>query len=798
MSRSKQKFDQLNSAQSSVFWIVSVFLSLFFVVAPFGKGLFNGYHSSFEGNIYTAILFTALIALAIQTIMYRQWSLSTHKDALAVIIWLLPLTYFLSSFQAASSHLAYNEIYIRMAWVAFFLIGAYFAKSHLGNKLLQYMIICSGYLLVIYGLMNWFGNASYQDALIQGNRLSNVFQYPNSYAAYLIAILISSIILMNAEKRRFVQFGHAFMLVPVLVSFLLTLSRGALLVLPFVVLVFLVFTSWRNQVIILVQLGLATIVSYFMFGPMTTIREELDAGFSFIVSMRGWFYMILLSVVTATIVVGIRYLADKKRAETETASIRWTNFIVPVLFVALAIAGYHLVTNSSFVVERLPEEIRTRIEGLNSETSSISSRRAFYTDSLKIFKDYPILGAGGGAWSTLYHSYKSYPYTSTQAHNFLMQYLVESGIVGLSALVLVVFYSLWLFVRDFIQGGKRKRDWDSTRLVYPMIAISILSHSVVDFDMSYLYLSALVLLALGASVAQNETPITLFQKIKYTHRSVWKKGYIGVSTGLFAVLFIVALMSQQASANYKVAQEIAEKTGIYDEFTGHLDKAMRLKPRHPEYSLFKANILHQIYSQTNIDEYLHEAGLLLDRLRKHEPYNKYVSDLEFTQLVLMGEEDKAINLITEKIDMFPWDVRFYEKAIDLNYFLGITSDDEKNIEKYFKQTCEIVYQYYNFREEAQKYVDAKKYFQLNQRSALNSAKALSYFGRYDLAAVLIEPLLTYDYKDENNKKNIRMYLAFVELSGNRDAAWLDRLLSEDLSEAKRIEELVKTNPLDWE
>lgn len=795
MSRSKQKFDQLNSAQSSVFWIVSVFLSLFFVVAPFGKGLFNGYHSSFEGNIYTAILFTALIALAIQTIMYRQWSLSTHKDALAVIIWLLPLTYFLSSFQAASSHLAYNEIYIRMAWVAFFLIGAYFAKSHLGNKLLQYMIICSGYLLVIYGLMNWFGNASYQDALIQGNRLSNVFQYPNSYAAYLIAILISSIILMNAEKRRFVQFGHAFMLVPVLVSFLLTLSRGALLVLPFVVLVFLVFTSWRNQVIILVQLGLAAIVSYFMFGPMTTIREELDAGFSFIVSMRGWFYMILLSVVTATIVVGIRYLADKKRAETETASIRWTNFIVPVLFVALAIAGYHLVTNSSFVVERLPEEIRTRIEGLNSETSSISSRRAFYTDSLKIFKDYPILGAGGGAWSTLYHSYKSYPYTSTQAHNFLMQYLVESGIVGLSALVLVVFYSLWLFVRDFIQGGKRKRDWDSTRLVYPMIAISILSHSVVDFDMSYLYLSALVFLALGASVAQNETPITLFQKIKYTHRSVWKKGYIGVSTGLFAVLFIVALMSQQASVNYKQAQNIAERTGVYDQFIGYLDKAIKLRPGHPEYLLFKMNVLLQIYELTNEERFLNEANELARKAIALEPNNLNIIYWK-TDILLAGRDYKvALKVINESLENYPWDINLYEKAIDAYFKANFYEKDQESKKYYWDQSLVLYNRLLEKVSEIRNLSEAAQYnsrqFTVTPRIALNIGKIYFLRGDYEEAQETLRQVVSTDLSNSVNREILRWFLAsLIKQNKNNDNLY-NILLEYDSNERFEIEYILK-------
>ncbi|NTZ20268.1 hypothetical protein EXW96_22790 [Paenibacillus sp. JMULE4] len=58
--------------------------------------------------------------------------------------------------------------------------------------------------------------------------------------------------------------------------------------------------------------------------------------------------------------------------------------------------------------------------------------------------DYPIIGAGGGGWSSLYQQYQSYPYTSRQAHNFLLQYLTEIGLLGILA---IVFFILFIFIR---------------------------------------------------------------------------------------------------------------------------------------------------------------------------------------------------------------------------------------------------------------------------------------------------------------------------------------------------------------
>lgn len=60
----------------------------------------------------------------------------------------------------------------------------------------------------------------------------------------------------------------------------------------------------------------------------------------------------------------------------------------------------------------------TRLENINFQQHSVLERITFYKDAMKVVKDYPIIGTGGGGWSSLYEQYQNNPYISRQVHNF--------------------------------------------------------------------------------------------------------------------------------------------------------------------------------------------------------------------------------------------------------------------------------------------------------------------------------------------------------------------------------------------
>src|SRR5690606_24430542 len=124
-------------------------------------------------------------------------------------------------------------------------LARYLTAEDKGHLILTYGLIGTGYMIVIFGFMNWFGDASffglknwsdvpeqvsrvYKDAVqvdSNGPRMASVFQYANAYASYLTGLLFCTLYLMVTANRRLILVISSLMLVPILLSLLLTLSR---------------------------------------------------------------------------------------------------------------------------------------------------------------------------------------------------------------------------------------------------------------------------------------------------------------------------------------------------------------------------------------------------------------------------------------------------------------------------------------------------------------------------------------------------------------------------------------------
>lgn len=133
------------------------------------------------------------------------------------------------------------------------------------------------------------------------------------------------------------------------------------------------------------------------------------------------------------------------------------------------------------------EGITNRIQKLSADKSGVA-RIVFYKDGIKMFKDRWFLGAGGKAWEFLYFSYQSYPYSTTQAHNYPLQVAVETGVLGILALV---FLFVILIISQYLYSKKYSREVELEELRQGFIQtgvfsglMAILFHSFIDFDLS--------------------------------------------------------------------------------------------------------------------------------------------------------------------------------------------------------------------------------------------------------------------------------------------------------------------------
>jgi O-antigen ligase len=271
--------------KSLLYWLSLLLIGVFLFVWLFQTALFYGYTAQYEYALNSAAFWAGIMLFVLSIYNAYHWKLTEASDALGLWIWTIPLAYIISSFHAVSSHYASSMIMLNVMYTIFFVLAVAFAKNRLGARLIQNGIVFAGYAAVFYCYMNMFGNAYYMDAVMisdQGLRLTSVFQYANAYAAYLLAILLSALWLLMNERRWYVVLIHAVMVVPLLVSFLLTLSRGGLVVLPLIALAILPFFRFIQQICFFVYAIIGAVGALLILEPVRSITisivKQVTAG----------------------------------------------------------------------------------------------------------------------------------------------------------------------------------------------------------------------------------------------------------------------------------------------------------------------------------------------------------------------------------------------------------------------------------------------------------------------------------------------------------------------------------------
>lgn len=787
-----------------MFWILSAYMLAFLFVAPFYRGLFNGGQASFEGPIYIAIL-TAALALAVVGISWlKRFDLSEVKGLLSVVIWLIPLGSAISAAGAASPHLATNSLFTHVLYASVFIIALEIATFRQGMTLLANGFLLSGYVIVLYGFLNWFGQAEYQDAVI-GLRLSGVFQYPNTYAAFLTALLVATVWMAQIGRKWYISGLYLLMLVPLMTSFLLTLSRGGILLLPAVVIIYLFMISWKKQLLSLVPLSVATGISLLLMQPLLNMRSQLVEAYTLWQASLGWGLLFIGSLIPVLVALLVKLAMRKwsKKSESEKP-FSITNLVAPALLLLFSLLAVFMILGESPILDFLPEPLKSRVAKIQLDEKGVLSRTTFVVDSIKILKDYPLFGAGGGAWQVLYDDYKSYPYTSRQAHSFFFQYLNEVGIVGFSIFIVILGYILlryvkWWFANEHDNGSR-------STFLFLIVAITFLAHSMIDFDMSYVYVGVLTFVSFGVmGAAVGNGKFVELVKRWVEKRNVMKGIKIAVPVLVMLVAVVTLIYSQKAiKADRSFADALSHlnKSVHFNQVMEPLNEALKLRPGHPEYANLKAGLLRDVYMQTGDETFFEQASQVMDQIRKKEPHQVFLDEMQYTLYVSNNAFEEAIAILSEQMKAHPWNIRAYDRWIDLMFQLGIKAIDEGNqveADRYWNEALRVYDDVLDKREAFDSFPKAQRNislqnFKLLTNSVVSVAKIHYFNQQYEDAAATLRPILVRRFDDPINREVARWLLASLQKQGKNNRKLYDQLVEADASEAKKIEALLQATP----
>ncbi|RKN65128.1 O-antigen ligase family protein [Paenibacillus ginsengarvi] len=818
---------QMQEHHSLLYWCTIGFVLAFLLIAPFQTALFYGASAKYEGPIYSSLMWTAIISTVLVIYLFKRWQWREVRDLYAVAVWGLPLSYLLSLLFAVTRHHASNLLLFHVMYAVFFLIGLYAARNRFGHAALRYGIVCSAYAVVLFSLLNMFGNVYFYDAVMrQGDelRLTSVFQYANAFAGFLIIPLLCGLYSIVSSRKWYVTAAHAFMLVPVLLSFFLTLSRGGLVLLPFVVLAFLPFLTFEKQSRFFAYLVIGSAASFLITdkirdtawkvldtmearrGPDFQVKDTLPFFDS--LSFGGWGTLFAVSALTAVVIVLLHRFAmpllDKGVGRISRG--KHAHLYLPGLIVIGLLLGVFLVAGQSSIASVLPEALADRVKSINLQQHSLLERLTIYRDTFKVLQDYPLFGAGGNAWSVLYPQYANNPYTVNQVHSFLLQYMVETGAVGLLILLAFLGSILVLFTKTYF--AERSAEGEKSLLFYAVV-VAILIHSLMDFEMSYVYVSALVFLSLGGIAsgfagplhrlrfgAGESKPSKADKADKTKKADKWKYAFPAALTAVSALFLIFSFIRWNADNQHTRSLQLAVEGKKLEEVLVPLDKALRLQPGNTYYAMTKVDFLEQVYEQTKNDMYYNEASKTLASIRTFEPYDRSVFEAEYKHYMLKNNVAEAAALIQDGLKRYPWVLDMYERAAALHLHLGnsarqagMKTEADSHWTAGTRLHEEIIARLAKLESLPEGQM-AGSVFEVTPSLALTFGQLYYMRGDMAKAADLLAATTNEQVSANISQAGTRWYLAALKKSGKTDQALYDRFTARYPEEKQEIEAIV--------
>lgn len=807
-----------NSEGSKSPWLLLGGIILFLLWSTFKVALFNGQMAEFDQPIYVAALCSAIIAMIAIAVGWKQFKWASRKDILSLFVFLLPASFALSMISAASNYLAVNMLIIMLMYAIFFVASSIIAQDDAVNRTLNLAIMIISYIVVFFGLFHWLGNGpavttiikwlgitttpygAYLNAVMSdsnGERLASVFQYANTYAGFLMAFLLGALLFISKSQNWWGKSTHAFMIVPIILSIFLTLSRGGLLLLPVAFIVVLVFLKPYRQLMWFMHLIISGVIAVLILNPVTEIGLRVQKDFSVSDSLKGWAYIIISSLIAAAISYALeRWVSPWLERKTAVISNkRWGSFLIPVGGAVLAGLLLFILIGTN-AKNMLPENITTRLETINFQQHSVLERITFYKDSLKLVADYPLIGAGGGAWAALYAKYENNPYDIQQAHSFYMQYLVETGIIGMLILMAFLIYIYWNYIRSYINANDQERD---SHFLYFILSTSILIHSAMDFNMSYVYIGILVFISLGGMTASIKSkPIEKRTQKTFQIALTSILGVVGIG------LFITSILFVQASSSFASAKEIVLTTQDFNKTMDQLRKAKSIRSTHPEYAAFEANLYMSVYQQQQDEQFYAEAEKVLKNALGDNPHNKSLL-LQLIKLYnIKGLDEQVYTVYSQNASNFPWDMKWYgeymDKALREGYKAISTAPDKKN--GYLNEVI-TAFEHVKAGVEHLKTLPKGQLqgnpFYVTSSMAMNAGRAYLMKGDPAKAAEMMKPYLQEDLTDSNNPENTpesnrelaRWYVAATIQQGQVDQNWYDKLVALGSDQKEQIDQIAE-------
>lgn len=445
--------------------LIAVCVLIFF--PPIWRGLYDELDLAVT-SILTALLVLGAIALKVQRKDYRFL-----RNPLDIAILLYAAAYLLAMINAVHIGEAVWGFLIALNYFLIYWLVAQVIPDLQSARTILNTLLASAAAVAVIGLMAATGYSNYPGAFVEGHIMSTL-QYHNTMAAYLGALSFVGIALLltqSAMSRKLIYSGTIYLLLLVTVT---AISKGALLVVMAAALIFFLVIPKKYRWEYLYNLIYIFAISFAVSSLLVPQITGAEPGRGVIVILAG----LLLTLAG-------QFLGKHLLLISRTRYFK----ISALTIIVVLIMGTGLLIMTPAGQNLMPEDLKEEIlEIADFSDASYILRSDFIRWGTDIARDYPLTGCGAGGWGALMSQYQEYRYFAADAHNHVIQVLVETGLFGMMS-----YIAIWILAIIAVIKYRRRRAQsqfepigeDRTLLGGTLTAAAAIGlHALIDFDLS--------------------------------------------------------------------------------------------------------------------------------------------------------------------------------------------------------------------------------------------------------------------------------------------------------------------------
>ena len=372
------------------------------------------------------------------------------------------------------------------------------------------------------------------------------------------------------------------------------------------------------------------------------------SGIVLSLSRAAWIGMAASAVVVSVLWANDEWAKAKAKSERETVSrlrhkengverfdastFAPRGSIAAVSGISLATLALIVLTILLIVGSQGRLQSDARVGQTIAEGGGLGLRPIVWEDSLTMVRDFPIFGVGLGGWPEIFPHYQRGPwnqYYFREAHNDYLQYIAETGFIGLCALVWFVV----LVARSLSTSHRRFPPRDRALVVALGLALATMAfHETVDFCLHIPANALLFTLLFAITVrmmlsGKSDVVITIAEHRRFLRVAAWMAVFGG------ALLIVLTLTQPGLAYPYDIEQASSPA------------RARAVVIEHPASARAHLSLLNLAWTNLTPNMRLDE----LATVTWLDPTDPFARDLYAQMLYQVGRKNEALNEIAESV-----------------------------------------------------------------------------------------------------------------------------------------------------